>query len=276
MASGYPADMNLSAYFDRIGYSGPTAPDFATLDALMRAHAATVPFENLDVQLGRAVSFEPEAIFDKLVQRRRGGWCFEQNGLFGWALAELGFDVTRVSAGVMRHVRGDDVLGNHLTLIVKLDDPWLVDVGFGGTQAMPIPLAAGEHVHPPFTVSLAEADGYWRFTERFGANDPFSFDFHAGQADEALLARQCLRLQTDPESQFIQNLIVQLRTGERHATLRGRMLIERDAAGETRHLVESAAEFVALLHDRFGLDLPEAAGLWDRVCARHAALFPGD
>ena len=67
MASGYPADMNLSAYFDRIGYSGPTAPDFATLDALMRAHAATVPFENLDVQLGRAVSFEPEAIFDKLV-----------------------------------------------------------------------------------------------------------------------------------------------------------------------------------------------------------------
>ena len=66
MASGYPADMNLSAYFDRIGYSGPTAPDFATLDALMRAHAATVPFENLDVQLGRAVSFEPEAIFDTL------------------------------------------------------------------------------------------------------------------------------------------------------------------------------------------------------------------
>ena len=273
MASGYPARMKLSAYFSRIGYSGPVTPDLTTLEAVMRAHAAAVPFENLDVQLGRPLGTELPAIYAKLVERRRGGWCYEQNGLLGWALGEMGFDVTRIAAGVMRHMLGDTV-GNHLTLIVNLDEPWLVDVGFGGTQAMPLPLAAGEHDHAPFTVSLAEADGYWRFSERFAANDPFSFDFHAVPADEALLAGRCQALQTDPESPFVQNLVVQQRQGERHLTLRGRMLVERDAAGEAKHLVQDPGEFVALLRDRFGLDLPEAAGLWDKVCARHAVLFP--
>lgn len=266
--------MNLSAYFDRIGYCGPTTPDFATLEALMRAHAASVPFENLDVQLGRPLTTDLPALYDKIVNRRRGGWCYEQNGLLGWALAELGFEVTRIAAGVMRHLLGDSVIGNHLTLIVKLDRPWLVDVGFGGTQAAPLPLAAGEHHHAPFTVSLSEVDGYWRFAERFAANDPFSFDFHADPADEAQLAGRCQFLQTDPGSPFVQNLVVQLRQGERHYTLRGRVLIERDAEGETRHLVQDADEFVALLHDRFGLDVPGAETLWPAVVARHATLFP--
>lgn len=266
--------MQLSAYLDRIGYSGPTAPDFATLDALMRAHAGAVPFENLDVQLGRPVGIEAPALFDKLVTRRRGGWCYEQNGLMGWALAELGFDVTRIGAGVMRQVRGDSALGNHLALIVTLDRPWLVDVGFGGTQAAPLPLIAGDHPHPPFIVSLARTEGYWRFSERVGAGEPFSFDFRADPADEALLARQCETLQRDPESIFVQNLVVQQRQGDRHLALRGRVLAERDATGERKTLLDSADALVATIRDRFALDVPEAGSLWDAICARHAALFP--
>jgi N-hydroxyarylamine O-acetyltransferase len=267
--------MQLPAYFDRIGYSGGTTPDFATLDAVLRAHIASVPFENLDVQLGRRSGTALPGIFDKIVGERRGGWCYEQNGLLGWALGEIGFDVRRVSAGVMREVRGDAMLGNHLTLIVTLDcKEWLVDAGFGGTQAAPIPFEAGEWIHAPFAVGLAETgDGYWRFSECYGDGEPFSFDFSTGPADEALFARQCAALQDDPESIFVQNLVVQQRQGERHVALRGRVLMERDARGERKALVGNAEELVAVLRDSFGLDVPEIAGVWDRVAARHAALF---
>ncbi|MCW3845880.1 arylamine N-acetyltransferase [Sphingomonas sp. LB-2] len=266
--------MQLAAYLDRIGHTGPIAPDLATLESIVRAHIATVPFENLDVQLDRPVGIGLDSIFAKIVGARRGGWCFEQNGLLGWALGEIGFEVRRISAGVMRVVRGDMALGNHLALIVMLDgQPWLVDVGFGGSQAAPLPLREGERLDTPFAVSLTEANGWWRFAERAGEGDPFSFDFRAEPADEALLAARCAALQADPESVFVQNLVVQQRQGDRHLTLRGRVFSIRSAEGEEKKLVDSADEFVTLLGDRFGLNLPEAAGLWDKVCVRHELLF---
>ena len=267
--------MDLSAYLERIGYAGSLAPDLPTLDALMRAHIAAIPFENLDVQLGNRVATDLPAIFAKLVEGRRGGWCYENNGLFGWALGEIGFEVRRVSAGVMREQHGDAAMGNHLALIVTIEGaPWLVDVGFGGTQAAPIPLAVGMHEQPPFSVGLSlETDGYWRFEERFPGDDPFSFDFSAEPADEALFVRQCDALQSEPESIFVQNSVVQQRQGDRHFSLRGRVLLERGVEGETKRTLADAEEFAAVLRDRFGLDLPEAATLWNRICARHDALF---
>ncbi len=274
-AVAYPPGMELPAYFDRIGYSGPRTPDFATLEALMRAHIAAMPFENLDVQLGNRVTIDLPAVFAKLVGRRRGGWCYENNGLFGWALGALGFEVRRISAGVMRSARGDAALGNHLALIVTIEGrPWLADVGFGGTLAAPIPLAAGMHHQPPYAVGLVEADGYWRFEERYADGDPFSFDFLAGPADEALFARQCDSLQSEADSVFVQNAVIQQRQGDRHLSLRGRVLLDRGPGEESKRLIADAADYVAVLRDRFGLDLPEAATLWDKICARHAELFP--
>lgn len=267
--------MELSAYFARIGYSGPRTPALATLRALMRAHVAAMPFENLDVQLGNRVSVELPAVFEKLVGRRRGGWCFENNGLFGWALGEMGFDVRRISAGVMRAERGDAAMGNHLALLVTIDgEAWLADVGFGGTMAAPLRLAVGEEAQAPFTIGLRQAGGYWRFEEAYADGAPFSFDFLADPADEALLARQCDALQSDPGSIFVQNLVVQQRQGNRHLTLRGRVLMERGAEGESRRTIESADDFVATLEGSFGLEVPGAATLWEKVCARHAVLFP--
>lgn len=270
--------MKLAAYFDRIGYSGPEAPDFATLNALMRAHAGAVPFENLDVQLGRRTGIELPGIYAKIVGARRGGWCYEQNGLFGWALGALGFEVRRISCGVLRVANGDAAIGNHLGLIVTLDGkPWLVDVGFGGSQAAPIPLAEGEHAHAPYGIRLARADdGYWRLSEWIEPGKEFSFDFREGPADEALFAEKCISLQTDTESPFVQNLVVQQRQGASHVTLRGRLLSRRDAEGETRRLVGSADELVETIGIVFGLDVPEIAGIWDRIAERHAALFPDD
>src|SRR5438105_3043842 len=106
----------LEQYLERIGYHGTVRADLETLRGLQEAHVRTVPFENLDVQLRRPVGLDIDACFDKIVRQRRGGWCFELNGLLGWALREIGFDVVRTSGGVMRERIGDAQLGNHLCL----------------------------------------------------------------------------------------------------------------------------------------------------------------
>src|SRR5512141_2921374 len=99
--------MRLSEYFARVGFDGQARPDLETLSALCRAHLQTIPFEDLDVQLGTPIDLAPEAIWDKLVTRRRGGWCYEMNGLFAAVLRGVGFDVMRMAGGVMRVAAGD-------------------------------------------------------------------------------------------------------------------------------------------------------------------------
>ena len=135
--------MDLKAYLDRIGFAGEPRPDLATLSALHRAHLMAIPYESLDVQLGRPLTPDPDAAFEKIVVRRRGGWCYEMNGLFGLALEAIGFRVTRLAGGVMREVLGDVQVGNHLVLRVDLDRPWIADVGFGDGTLEPFPLQAG-------------------------------------------------------------------------------------------------------------------------------------
>jgi N-hydroxyarylamine O-acetyltransferase len=160
-------DVQLARYLERIGHGWHVRKKLPTLRSLHRAHVTSIPFENLDVQLGEVPSLDPDAIYDKIVERGRGGWCYEMNGLFGAALQAIGFDVMRVSCGVMRQDGGNDRLGTHLALVVDCDGPWLCDVGFGGALLEPLPLAAGERDEKPYAVSLAQTeDGYWRFTER--------------------------------------------------------------------------------------------------------------
>jgi N-hydroxyarylamine O-acetyltransferase len=134
--------LNLGAYLQRIGYTRPVRADLDTLRGIHRAHQLAVPFDNLDVQLRLPVAMDLEACFDKIVRRRRGGWCYELNGVMGWALTQIGYRVTRLSAGVMREHQGDAQLGNHLCLLVELDAPYLVDVGFGGSLLEPLPMVA--------------------------------------------------------------------------------------------------------------------------------------
>lgn len=265
--------MNLSHYLARIGLPGVGGPDIETLRAIHRAHAQSIAFENIDVQLRRPVSMDISAIFDKVVTHRRGGWCYEQNGLMEWALREIGFDVSRLCAGVMREAAGDVQLGNHLCLRVDLDRPYLVDVGFGGSLLEPLPLAIDERVDAPYRVGLQQIDdGYWRFTER-AHGDPFSFDFQDAPADEALLAAKCAWLQADAESPFVRNLVVQRRRDDMHVTVRGRVLTTMSASGSDKKLLASADELVDALQENFQLDVPDVRSLWPAICDRHEALF---
>jgi N-hydroxyarylamine O-acetyltransferase len=104
-------------------------------------------------------------------------------------------------------------------------------------------------------------------------NDAFSFDFRPTPADEALFARKCQYLQTDPMSSFVQSLVVQRRTLDTHVSLRGRVLATYFGTRSEKTLLHSADELVSTLRDRFDLDVPEAATLWPRICARHEELF---
>jgi N-hydroxyarylamine O-acetyltransferase len=267
--------MNIRRYFERIGYSGSTRPDLDTLQALHTAHVLHIPFENLDVQLGHPLTTEVPAAYAKIVGRGRGGWCYEQNGLLGWALAELGFGVTRIAGAVMRQVRGEAATASHLCLLVRepasgLDH--LVDVGFGGSMLEPIEVTEARHHHAPFDIRLKRIDdGYWRFEEQIG-EEWFGFDFRTEPADEGALAQKCGYLQTSKDSPFVLNAVVQQRSPGKHASLRGRVLTTIATTGTHVRLLDSAEEFTRVLADTFALDLPEAAGLWPGILERHEQL----
>ncbi len=268
--------MQLGDYFERIAWSGATAPTLDTLGALLRAHNHNVPFENLDVQLGNTLTTKVEDAYDKIVTGGRGGWCYEQNGLFGWALSQIGFDVQRIAASVMRAHRGPVSHANHLTLLVNLPDVdarWLVDAGFGGSMLQPIPLRQGSHYHTPFTIGLRKLDDdCWQFWESLGDSE-FSFDFEDIPADESAMSGRCEYLQTSPESGFVQNLVCQLRRPDTHLALRGRILSVATSEGKRKRILQSADELVATLSNEFELIAPEAANLWEQICERHEQLL---
>lgn len=263
----------LAAYLARIGLSMPVTPDRATLDAIVRAHVRAIPFENLDVQLGRPLTTDPAAAFAKLIGSRRGGWCYEHNGVLGAALAAIGFDVMRMSAAVMRQVRGEESMGSHLCLLVQCDGPLLVDAGFGSWLGAPVPLEKGQWLHHPLPVTLGRTDdAMWRVSVSLGTT-AMSYDFRAEAADEDQLSALCHWQAQDPASVFVQNLAAQRRDGNHYLMLRGKVVSVVSQHGEDRRELASANELVATLHDLFLIDAPEACMLWPAIEARHDALF---
>ena len=266
--------MHTDAYLNRIGYSGPVNPDLATLTALHRAHLCAIPYENLDVQLGRPVTIERPAIFEKIVTGKRGGWCYEMNGLFGWALGELGFRVTRSAGAVTRETVGDAMIGNHLVLKVDLEEGvYLADVGFGDGPLDPIRVQPGPFASHGFAFALSQQGGGWWRMHNHKGGGAGSFDFNLAPADETLLAAKCDWLQTAEQSIFVQNAVCQRHTANGLWILRGRVLRELTPHGHKDYLIANADEYVTALDETFGLRLPEAASLWPKIRARHEALL---
>jgi N-hydroxyarylamine O-acetyltransferase len=266
--------VELSAYLDRIGFEGRPAADRATLEAVQRLHLLAIPYENLDVQLGRPLTTSPAAAFDKLVTRRRGGWCYEMNGVLGWALAEIGFRVTRLTGAVMRSVAGDASIGNHLVLRIDMEGgPRLADVGLGDGPFTPYPMMEGSFTDRGLDFRLERVEGGWWRLHNHALARPPNFDLHLEREDEGLLARKCAVLQSDPASLFVQNLICQRFTPDGHVDLIGRVLRRYGPGGTSEQILESAAELIEALGDMFGLIEPAAAGLWPRICERHEVVF---
>lgn len=263
--------MRLDDYLSRIDYDGSVAVDVPTLRKIHRQHLLSVTYENVDVQLGEPLDTDPAKAFDKIVNRRRGGWCYEMNGVLGWALGEIGFEITSVAGGVARAMIGDAALGNHLVLLADLDRRWVVDAGFGDGFIEPLPLEDHRFTDRGFDFHLEErADGYWRLhNHQFGAVP--SFDFSEEPADPALFARQCQSLQTAPDSPFVRALVCQRFHENGYEIQLGRIAKSISPTEDSRATIDSYDQFVERLARVFEIDLPrpDAVRLWDRVSASH-------
>src|SRR5437762_1316123 len=134
--------LKVTAYLNRINYRGSLVPTPETLRDLQVAHLLTVPFENLSIHAKEPIVLEDEALFTKIVEHRRGGFCYEANGLFAALLRAIGFDVTMLSAEVANREGGFSQPFDHMALMVKLEQRWLVDVGFGDSFLEPLLLDA--------------------------------------------------------------------------------------------------------------------------------------
>ena len=254
--------MNLAAYFQRIGYRGRYQPDLALLSALTLAHTQTIPFENLDVLLGRPISLEPDALFQKLVVDHRGGYCFEQNGLFLEVLRELGFQVVPISARV-RLQRPRDFIPprTHVFLRVELaGESWLTDVGVGGLSlTSPLRLATeAEQATPHEPRRIIEEGGRFFHQVRFGAEwqDVCEFTLEEMPPIDRELANWYTS--AHPKSHFKDRLMVARGApeGQRLSILNDRFTLrERHGTVTTRQLV-SAEDLLEVLHRQFGLKFP--------------------
>ena len=264
--SGSPSPTQIARYLERIGFSGTPAADLATLAELHRRHVETIPWECLDAFAGRPTTRDPGRAFDKIVGQGRGGWCYEMNGLFAWILEGLGFEVTRLAAGVMRDVMGDDAaIGNHLLLVVRLDRDYLADVGLGSGLIEPIPLAEGSYRQRFASYRLERLDDrWWRFHNQPNVMPP-SFDFALDLRDEARLEGRCRWLQTDRASPFVNNAVVQRYGPDRLDSLAGTMWTRIDDRGVHRTPITDAAAYDRALRELFGIAEPEAERLWAKA-----------
>lgn len=262
---GYRAAQALHVYLARIGYAGQPRPDLATLTELNRLHLATFSYENIDIQLGRRVTRNPRAAYAKLVERGRGGWCYEYNGLFAWALEAVGFRVHHLAGAVMREAAGDKMIGNHLAPVVELGRLYLADPAMGILE--PVPLAEGAIQQGWRRYSLEKtADGWWRFRNHPGALPP-SFDFSLEIDDPAILEGACLWLQSDPDSPFVRHALVQRHFPDRTESLVGRMHSILSAAGERVVELSSREAYEKVARENMGLPTADLPALWAKIAA---------
>lgn len=241
-------------------------PTLPTLQALHQAHLLAVPFENLSIHFHQPISLQQEALYEKIVLRHRGGFCYELNGLFAWLLQHLGFQVSLLSAGVARRDGDFSPAFDHLTLLVhRLSDAdWVADVGFGDSFLLPLRLEAdGEQeggdgrvyrllrtsqqsekqTKPEYWVMQRWSEGRWEAQYRFTLQPHVLHDF----------TERCHYQQTSPESHFTRQRICSLATSTGRLTLSNDRFITTTDGKREERIVESEQEYRDVLAKWFGV-----------------------
>jgi N-hydroxyarylamine O-acetyltransferase len=248
--------VDLRAYFARIGYDGDATPTLETLRAMQRAHFYHVPFENLDIKRGVRIHVDDAINFDKVVTRRRGGFCLELSGLFATALRQIGFRVDMIAARVLFEGKLSAPM-SHMTLLVHLDERWIADVGFGGRIAAPLRLdARDEQRADGRSYVVAEDGGHYIVTATEPASGSIAYVFSIQPRAFAEFAPVCEWLQTSPDSRFTKGDIVSLATPSGRMTLAQGKFIAIAADERQERAIESEQEAREILRERFGLTLP--------------------
>ncbi|WP_433381963.1 arylamine N-acetyltransferase family protein [Actinoplanes sp. CA-142083] len=266
----------------RLGHLEGQPPSVENLHLLHRAHAELIPYENLEIWLGRPTTVDPAESVARIL-RGRGGYCFHLNGAFSALLLALGYRVTRHFGGVQNNtLRDAGATGNHLVLTVSdlpsaeaPDGRWLADLGMGDGLHEPVPLAVGAFRQGPFSyalrASVAEPGG-WRFD-----HDPrgsfLGMDFRAAETEMSAFNDMHGFLSTSPESGFVRALAVFRRDATGCDCLRG-LVLTRVGEHDARTTLDSAGDYLAALSDIFYIRLAdvtraEREALWRRLITAH-------
>lgn len=246
--------MDIQRYLERIHYHGPLEPTLQTLRALHEAHLLAVPFENLDIHLGKAIVLDEVSLWAKIVEHKRGGFCYELNGLFALLLRALGFSVDMLSAAVTNSTDGFGPEFDHLTLLVHLEENWLADVGFGEAFRQPLLLQATITQRQAIGSYKLEREGEsWLYQEWDGDWKP-AYRFTLQPHDLSDFTAMCHYQQTSPESHFTQKRVCSLATRSGRITLSDQRLITTIDGERTEHLLTDE-EYQIVLAEQFGIVL---------------------
>jgi N-hydroxyarylamine O-acetyltransferase len=241
--------MDLPAYLARIGLPAPPPPTAAGLATLQRAHRRHIPFENLDIPLGRGISLDPAAIAAKLIGARRGGYCFEHNALFGAALDALGFIARPLLARVWLDAVGVPARTHTFSLVTIEGAEWTADAGFGGSDVPPMPLREGaDAIVDGGTHRLhRDAEHGWMLTRN--GQPQYSFTEERVYPPDLAMANHWVS--TSPDSRFTARSVASIVVDGGLVSLTGTRLSQD---GATTDLADAAA-YRATLADRFGIVL---------------------
>jgi N-hydroxyarylamine O-acetyltransferase len=246
-------DAAVAAYLTRIGVTGTVRPTADWLRELQARHVRSVPFENLDIHLGVPIVLTEQALLDKIVGRRRGGFCYELNGAFAALLRQLGFTVTLLAARVHN---AEGILGpplDHLALRVDTPEPWLVDVGFGRFSRHPLRLDSRAEQADPVGVFQIEPTADGDIDVRHNGRPQYRIEPRPRELAD--FEPTCWWQQTAPASHFTTSLTCSLPTDTGQVTLAGRRLIQTVGTDRRERVLATDAEVLAAYDSWFGIRL---------------------
>ncbi len=257
--------LNIEGYLERINYHGSLAPTAETLRELQVAHLLSVPFENLSIHAREPIVLEDDALFSKIVENRRGGFCYEANGLFAALLRALGFEVAMLATEVANAQGEFGPNFDHMTLMVSLAERWLVDVGFGDSFLKPLlldergPQVQGSRGYRIVSdnghliLMRREEDDEWKAQYRFTLQ-PYAYPDYE---------EMCRYHQTSPDSHFTKARICSCATEDGRITLSDMRFITTSGSGahqvRQERTLTSEEEYARVLRDQFGVVMSFAA-----------------
>lgn len=249
--------MDSKAYLARISYRGSLLPALGSLRDLQISHLLSVPFENLSIHADEPILLQERSLFEKIVLRRRGGFCYELNGLFAGLLRGLGFSVSMLSAGVAGTGGGFGPGFDHMTLMVLLEERWLVDVGFGDSFRQPLLLDSRDVQVQGDRSYRIDADGEYLVLQEREGSSPWKpqYRFTLQPHQLADYADMCHYHQTSPESSFTQGRVCSRATAHGRVTLGDMRLIVTDGQERRERVLADEAEYAAMLASEFGIKM---------------------
>lgn len=253
--------MQVKEYLTRIGFSTSYSVDLSTLSTLHLQHLRTVPFENFDIHANTKIVLREEELYEKIVRRRRGGICYELNGLFAWLLKMLGFDVMTIAANVYNNEGDLSPDFDHMVLMVNINDErYLVDVGFGDSFLVPLNLAQpGIQSRQESGYVISMTNGFYTLSrntdaDNLATNKPlFRFELTPRSLDD--FVERCDFHQYSAESHFRRKTICSRALPDGRITVSGEELIVSRGAERNVTKMNSAHEVTRVVRDHFGVVL---------------------